>query len=53
MGWHKITGVLSKALPLLCHQLPNFSKSLKFLSGLQNAKVLGRKSIIGVHKPLY
>jgi hypothetical protein len=29
-GWHKFIGVLSKTLPLLCHQLPDCSRSLKF-----------------------
>jgi len=53
MGWHNFTGVLSKKLLLLCHQLPNCSRSLKFLNGLQNAKMLGKKLITGRYKPLY
>jgi hypothetical protein len=43
MGRHNFMNVLSKKLPPLCHQLPNCSKSLKFLSGLQNVKMFGRR----------
>jgi hypothetical protein len=34
MRWHNFTCVLSKTWPLLYHQLPNFSRSLKFFNGL-------------------
>ncbi len=30
IGWHSFIGVLSKKLPLLCHQLPNCLRSLYF-----------------------
>jgi hypothetical protein len=37
-GWHKFIGVLSKTLLLLCHQLPDCSRNLKFFNGLENVK---------------
>jgi hypothetical protein len=53
MGWHNSIGVLSKKLFQSCHQSPSCSKRLKFLSGLKNTKILGRRLRIGMYKPLF
>jgi hypothetical protein len=53
MGWHCFMNVLSKTLPPLCHQLPNCSRSLMFLNGLQNVKMFGRRLKTSMYKPLY
>jgi hypothetical protein len=38
LGWHSFSSVLSKTLLLLCHQLLDCSRSLKFLNGLKNVR---------------
>jgi hypothetical protein len=43
MEWHNFIGVLSKKLHLLCHQSPNYSRSLKLLNGPQNVRLFGRR----------
>jgi hypothetical protein len=53
MGWHNSIGILSKNLFQSCHQSPSCSKSLKFLSGLKNVKMLGRRLKISMYKPLF
>jgi hypothetical protein len=36
-----------------CHQSPSCSKKLKSLSGLKNAKILGKRLKTSIHKPLF
>jgi hypothetical protein len=53
MGWFSFIGVSSKNLLQSCHLLLSYSKSLKSLNGLKNAKMLGRRLIIGIYKPYF
>jgi hypothetical protein len=53
MKWQKFPNVPSVILPLLWHQLPNYSRKLKYMSGLMSVKPLGKTSRIDTYKLLY
>jgi len=53
MEWHSFTDVSLEFFPLSWHQLPSYSRQLKYLNGLLNVKLLGKTSRTNTFKLIY